>query len=98
MRYSILAAILWLQLIKLNAQTPALSEVMRVGVAGMSHDHIGFLLNKKRAGIEVVGVWEPNKEMALRYAKKFQFDTSIIYTDLKKMLDATKPEVVAAFG
>jgi predicted dehydrogenase len=36
--------------------------------------------------------------MALRYAKKYNFDPSIIYTDLDKMLDATKPEAVVAFG
>lgn len=98
MRYTIACVIICLQLITLNAQTPALSQVMRVGVAGMSHDHINFLLGKQRANIEVVGIWESNTEMALRYAKKFKFDTSILYTELSEMLNAKKPEVVVAFG
>src|SRR5687767_4050796 len=82
----------------LSAQESS-AQPLKIGVAGMSHDHIGFLMNRKgKSNVQVVGVYEPNKEMALRYAKRFSFDTSLIYTDLDKMLEATKPEAVAAFG
>lgn len=81
----------------LNAQST--QTPLRIAVAGMTHGHIGFLMNRKvKSDIQVVGVYEPNTEMALRYAKKYNFDSSIIYSDLNKMLDAVKPEAVAAFG
>jgi predicted dehydrogenase len=81
----------------LNAQST--QPPLRIAVAGMTHGHIGFLMNRKiKSDLQVVGVYEPNTEMALRYAKKYNFDPSIIYTDLDKMLDATKPEAVVAFG
>ena len=41
---------------------------------------------------------KPNREMALRYAKKYDFDPKLIYDNLDKMLDAVKPEAVVAFG
>jgi predicted dehydrogenase len=72
---------------------------LRIGVAGMTHGHIGFLMNRKaKSDVQLVGVYEPNTEMALRYAKKYNFDSSLLYTNLDKMLDATKPEAVVAFG
>ena len=81
----------------LNAQST--QTPLRIAVAGMTHGHIGFLMNRKvKSDIQVVGVYEPNTEMARRYAKKYNFDSSIIYSDLNKMLDAVKPEAVAAFG
>jgi predicted dehydrogenase len=86
-----------LYLPSLNAQSSV--QPLRMAVAGMTHDHIGFLLNRKaKSDLLLVGVYEPNKEMALRYAKKYNFDSSLLYSNLDKMLDATKPEVVVAFG
>ena len=46
----------------------------------------------------LVGIYEPNNELAKRLLKQFGLDASLIYNDLGKMLDAIKPEAVAAFG
>ncbi|UAY50797.1 Gfo/Idh/MocA family protein [Ferruginibacter albus] len=79
-----------------NAQA---MQPLRLGVAGLTHDHIAFLMNRNNTGdIRIVGIYEPNTELAYSYAKKWKFDTSLIYTDLNKMLDAAKPEAVVAFG
>jgi predicted dehydrogenase len=97
MRLFILFILLCFVMPGLNAQST--QPPLRLAVAGMTHGHIGFLMNRKiKSDLQVVGVYEPNTEMALRYAKKYNFDPSIIYTDLDKMLEATKPEAVVAFG
>jgi len=75
------------------------SGTVRIAIAGITHGHAAFILGRKPASdITIVGVYEPNNELAQRYAKKYNFSPSIIYNDLDKMLDAVKPEAVLAFG
>jgi len=85
-------------MLKATAQTTN-NVPLRLAVAGLTHDHIAFLLGRKnKKDITLAGIYEPNHELALRYAKKYNLDTSLLYTDLDKMLDAVKPEAVVAFG
>ena len=82
---------------KINAQTT--TTPVRLAIAGLTHDHIAFLLNRKnKTDITIVGIYETNIELSHRYAKKYNLDTALLYTDLGKMLDAVKPEAVVAFG
>jgi predicted dehydrogenase len=72
---------------------------VRIAVAGLSHGHAPLILGRKdRGDVRVVGIYEPNREVAERYAKRYGLMSSIFFTDLKKMLDEVKPEAVAAFG
>ena len=72
---------------------------VRLAVAGMTHGHVAFILNRiNKTDIKLVGVYEPNREMAERYARSYHFDPGLIYDNLGKMLDEVKPEAVAAFG
>jgi predicted dehydrogenase len=81
-----------------SAQSPSDASV-RVAVAGITHGHVGWILGRKnKPDVELVGVYEPNKELAERYAKQYGFSANLIYDDLGKMLDAVKPEAVLAFG
>lgn len=80
---------------------PANTGPLRLAVAGITHGHAAFILGRKKKGktdVNIVGIYEPNNELAQRYAKKYNFSPDIIYSDLNKMLDAVKPEAVAAFG
>ena len=82
----------------LQAQTST-EKPIRLAVAGMTHGHISFILRREnKSDFNLVGIYEPNHEMALRYAEKFNFDPKLIFDDLDKMLDAVKPEAVVAFG
>jgi predicted dehydrogenase len=72
---------------------------VKVVVAGTSHGHAGWILNRlKDSVIEIVGIYEPSKAIAEKNAKKFNLPANLFYSDLKKVLVATKPEAVVAFG
>lgn len=81
-----------------NAQKTNNAPV-RLAVAGITHGHVPWILGRKgKTDVMLVGIYEPNTELAQRYAKRYNLNADIFYTDLNKMLDAVKPEAVAAFG
>jgi predicted dehydrogenase len=73
-----------------NAKPP-----FRLAIAGLTHDHVTGLLRDlpHRKDITLVGVAEPNAKLA----EKYHLPPSIVYTDLNKMLDATKPQAVVIY-
>lgn len=85
-------------LVVYNAQAQTTAPV-RLAVAGITHAHVPLILNRKnKTNVEIAGIYEPNNELAQRYATKYGFNPNLIYNDLAKMLDAVKPEAVVAFG
>jgi predicted dehydrogenase len=82
----------------LLAQTTT-QKPIRLAIAGMTHGHIAFILDRKeKKDYQLVGVYEPNTKLANKLAKKYGFNPNLIYTNLEKMLDNSKPEAVVAFG
>ena len=78
---------------------PTAAAPMPVGVIGLTHDHAYGLFNSlKRGDITVVGIVEPNRALAQRYADKYGFDMAIVYDDIATMLDKTHPVAVLGFG
>lgn len=72
---------------------------IRLAVIGMTHGHISFILGRKdKKDFQLVGVYEPNRELALKLANQYGFDTGLIYSNLEGMLDKVKPEAAVAFG
>lgn len=72
---------------------------MRVAVAGVSHDHAGFIFGRKQADdLSIVGVFDTNAALTSRYADRYGFNRNIIFNNLDAMLDRVKPEAVLAFG
>ncbi len=70
-----------------------------VGVARLTHGHVSWIFERAdEADIELAGIYEPDLEVANRYARKFGFDRRLLHTDLGRMLDVTTPRAVAAFG
>ena len=75
------------------------TKPIRLAVAGMTHGHISFILNRPDKGdFKLVGVFETNNERALQLAEKYHYSEDLIYNNLAEMLDKTKPEAVVAFG
>src|SRR5438876_1553248 len=78
---------------------PAAAEPLRLGIAGLVHDHVrGFLRAvKDRADVQIVGVFEPDPALQHKYAQQYGLAESLFFTDLGTMLDRIKPEAVATF-
>ncbi|NHF61323.1 Gfo/Idh/MocA family oxidoreductase [Flavobacteriaceae bacterium TP-CH-4] len=91
----IIVILVLLPLLQIQAQ----KEPLRLGVVGLTHGHVGWILNRESSDdINMVGIVETNNELALRLAKQHGFSMEIVYGTLEEMIRATKPHAVAAFG
>jgi predicted dehydrogenase len=72
---------------------------VRVAIIGLVHDHVfGFLpLVRDRAGVQLVGIVEPDSELAATFAKRFDVDTNLFYPTLDALRAKTNVDAVAAF-
>ncbi len=83
-----------------NQQTdPNARPPLRLAIAGLVHDHVTGLLRElpRRKDVTLVGIAEPNARLAAKYAARYHLPSSIIYTDIEKMLDETKPQAVVTY-
>lgn len=72
---------------------------VKVVIAGLVHGHVnGFLKRAYQGSVEIVGIYEPNREVANRYRERYKFDESLFGIDLAKMLDERKPQAIWAFS
>jgi len=75
------------------------TEPLKIGVVGLSHSHVGWILGRPDKGdMKIVGIVEPNKDLAERYSKHFGYSMDIVFNTIKEMIEATEPEAVTAFG
>jgi predicted dehydrogenase len=81
------------------AASTANAKPLRLAVAGLVHGHVGGFLNQaqKRTDVQIVGLYEPDTTVLHAYAEKFGFKEDVLFTDLAKMLDQTKPDAVSSF-
>ncbi len=87
-----------LQLNSLHAQVKKTGPV-RVVVVGITHGHVSWILGRAaKNDIELVGIYEPNKLIAEKNAKKYHLPASLFYNNLAAVLDQKNPEAVLAFG
>ena len=74
-------------------------QPIRLAVAGMSHGHISFILDRPDKGyFKLVGVYDSSQVVTQKRADQFQLSSNLIYNNLETMLDETQPEAVVAFG
>jgi len=77
-----------------NAQTG-----LRLGIAGLNHNHVYGILNRYKNGTaDIVGIAEPNKELWAKFGKLFNIPDSLFFTDLKTMLLKKKPDAVLGYN
>jgi predicted dehydrogenase len=75
------------------------TKPLQIGIAGLTHTHVHWLLSRaKDADIKIVGIAEPNRELAERYLTQYKLPLTLLYSSLEEMLDKTKPEAVTAFN
>ncbi len=74
-------------------------EPLKVGVIGLVHTHVHWILGREDFGdIEIVGIVEPNRELAARYAERHGYSMDLVYETIEEMVEAVKPEAVTAFN
>lgn len=74
------------------------AKPLTVGVVGLVHDHVHWILGREERGdIQIVGIAEPNRALAQRYADRYGFSMDIVYDSLEELIAATQPEAVTVF-
>lgn len=74
-------------------------EPVQIAVVGLTHSHVHWIFgNPDRRDIEIVGIVEPNQELALRFSKQYGFSMDIVFDSMEKMSDKIEVEGVTAFG
>ncbi|HMQ47620.1 MAG TPA: Gfo/Idh/MocA family oxidoreductase [Saprospiraceae bacterium] len=74
-------------------------EPLRVGVIGLVHTHVHWILGRPEQGdIEIVGIVEANRALAERYAQQHGYSMDLVYSSIDEMLEQAKPEAVTAFN
>ena len=91
--------LLTLSLLSAGLSSLAQSTPFRIGIAGLSHTHVHWLLGRAKDGdLEIVGIAEPDRALAERYLKRYNLPASLLYPTLQEMLNRSNPEAVAAFN
>jgi predicted dehydrogenase len=74
-------------------------QLLRVGVAGLSHDHVGNIFNQfNRGEVIIVGIVEADAQLAKKYKDRFNLPDSLFYPKLKDLLKHGKPDAVLAYN
>jgi predicted dehydrogenase len=99
MKPYLLILFLLLPLCTFPQNNPQADKPVRVGVVGLVHTHVHWILGREKKGdIEIVGIAEPNRELAEKYAKQHGYSMDIVYATIEEMLAKTKPQAVTAFN
>jgi predicted dehydrogenase len=72
---------------------------LRVALAGLVHGHASGFFDQfqHRADLRVVGIAEPNRQLAAQFAKRYDLAPGLFYSDLEEMLRTTHPQAVLAY-
>ena len=75
------------------------AQLLKVGVAGLNHDHAyGLMSQYKNGEVAIIGIAEPDAQLAKRYKERYQLPDSIFYKTVPEMLAHIKPDAVLAYN
>ncbi|MEO5683105.1 MAG: Gfo/Idh/MocA family oxidoreductase [Chitinophagaceae bacterium] len=75
------------------------AQLLKVGVAGLNHDHAyGLMGQYKKGEVIILGIAEPDMQLAERYKKRYQLPDSIFYKTVPDMLARIHPDAVLAYN
>ncbi len=99
-RLSILFNLLAVFSMSISAQKDSSRQKpIRVAIIGLVHTHVHWILGRENKGdIEIVGIAEPNRELAEKYSKQHGYSMNLVYATMEEMIEKTKPEAVLAFN
>ncbi|AEL25278.1 Gfo/Idh/MocA family protein [Cyclobacterium marinum] len=74
-------------------------SAVKIAVVGLTHSHVHWILGREGVGdVEIVGIVEPNDDLAHRLMAQYGIDKQLLYPDMESLFAAVKPEAVTAFG
>jgi predicted dehydrogenase len=74
-------------------------QLLRVGVAGLTHDHVNNVMNQYRRGMVIItGIAESDRSLVEKYKKAYQLPDSLFYENLEALLQHQKPDAVLAYN
>jgi predicted dehydrogenase len=78
---------------------PQSEAPLRLAIVGLVHGHVSGFLRAAltRQDVRIVGVFDPDSNLVRSYTDRFKLGNDVGFTSVDAMLDATKPDAVAAF-
>ena len=75
------------------------TQILKVGVVGLSHDHAYGLMNQYKNGeVTIVGIVENDKTLIDRYKTRYQLPDALFFKTTSDMLARIKPDAVLAYN
>ncbi len=72
---------------------------LKVAVIGLVHTHVHWILGREKIGdIEIVGIVEPNRELAQQYSEQHGYSMDIVFDSMQDLYATVQPEAVTAFN
>ena len=77
----------------------SIGKPLRVAIVGLVHGHVAGFLGPalKRSDIQIVGIVEPDQQLARRYTDQFKLDPQVLYSDVEQMLTTVRPQAVLVY-
>ena len=74
-------------------------EPLKVAIVGLTHTHVHWILGREQWGdIAIVGIVEPNRDLALQYSKQHGYSMDLVHDSMESLYNKVKPEAVTAFN
>jgi len=75
------------------------TQPLKVGIAGLSHDHVNGIMHQYKNGeVIIIGIAEADEQLVERYKKNYQLADSLFYKSVADMLMHVKPDAVLAYN
>ena len=71
---------------------------LRLGVIGLVHDHVHWILNRKGDDVKVVGIVETNASAIAKMKERYKLHDSLFFESYEGLMKYAKPEAVSAFN
>lgn len=86
-------------LLMLISYTSPAQRLLRVGVAGLTHDHVHNVMNQfKRGEVIIAGIAEADQQLIQRYKDTYHLPDSLFYPSLAALLEHVHPDAVLAYN
>ncbi len=86
-------------LIAISAMQGNAQQILKVGVAGLNHDHVyGLMEQYKRGRIKILGIAEADTALQNKYKRRYALPDSLFYPNVKEMLEHIHPDAVLAYN